>query len=108
MSVATIKKNDTVLVSRGRSAGKTGKVLAVDRRQGRALVEGLNLVKKALRKTEKTPQGGITDQEAPIALANLRPYCPECKRGVRVRRRLDGNRRVRVCSGQGCNHVFDR
>lgn len=108
MSVATIKKNDTVIVTRGISAGKTGKVLAVDRVKGRALVEGLNLVKKALRKSQENPQGGIVDKEASIALASVRPYCPECKRGVRLRRRLDGDRRVRVCAGAGCKHVFDR
>ncbi|MCE9614121.1 MAG: 50S ribosomal protein L24 [Lentisphaerae bacterium] len=108
MSVATIKKNDTVICTRGISAGKTGKVLAVDRTKGRALVEGLNLVKKALRKSQDNPQGGIVDKEASIALANVRPFCPECKRGVRLRRRLDGDRRVRVCSSAGCKHVFDR
>lgn len=108
MSVATIKKNDTVLATRGVSAGKTGKVLWVDRTKGRALVEGLHLVKKAVKKSQDNPQGGYASKEAPIALASLRPYCPECKRGVRVRRRLDGDRRVRVCAGSGCNHVFDK
>ncbi len=107
MSVATIKKNDVVIVARGSSAGKTGKVLGVDRGKGRALVEGLNLVKKAIRKSQDNPQGGIVEKEASIALPNLRPYCPECKRGVRIRRRLDGDKRVRVCAGRGCKHVFD-
>lgn len=108
MSIATIKKNDVVMVSRGASAGKTGKVLLVDYDKGRALVEGLNLVKKTQKKTQENPQGGITEKEASIAIANVRPYCPECKRGVRVRRRMDGDRRVRACAGKGCKHIFDR
>ena len=107
MSVATIKKNDTVIAVRGKSAGKTGKVLFVDRVKGRALVEGLNLVKKALRKSQDNPQGGFTDKEASIALPNLRPYCPTCKKGVRLRRRVDGDKRVRACVTKGCKHTFD-
>jgi large subunit ribosomal protein L24 len=107
VSIATIKKNDTVLAVRGVSAGKTGKVLEVNRAKSRALVEGLSLVKKALRKSQDNPQGGIVEKEASIALANLRPYCPECKRGVRIRRRMDGDKRVRVCASRGCKHVFD-
>jgi large subunit ribosomal protein L24 len=107
VSVATIKKNDTVIAVRGVSKGKTGKVLQVDRERGRALVEGVNLVKKAQRKTQANPQGGITEKEASLALANLRPYCPVCKRGVRIHRQQDGDKRVRVCARKGCKHVFD-
>jgi large subunit ribosomal protein L24 len=96
-----------VVVARGASVGKTGKVLMVDRVKGRVLVEGVNLVKKTLRKTQDNPQGGITEKEAPLAIANVHLYCPECKRGVRVRRRSDGDRRKRVCARTGCTHVFD-
>ena len=108
MSIATIKKNDVVMVMRGVSAGRTGKVLAVDYERGRALVEGLNLVKKAMKKTQQRPQGGFMEKEAPVALPSLRPYCPVCKRAVRLRRRLEGDRRVRTCARKGCKHVFDR
>lgn len=97
-----------VIAMRGVSSGKTGKVLLVDQVKGRALVEGLNLVKKTVKKSQDNPQGGIKDIEAPIAVSNIRPYCPECKRGVRVRRRMDGDKRVRVCAVKGCKHVFDR
>lgn len=107
MSVATIKKNDVVIVTRGASAGKTGKVLLVNREKGRALVEGVNLVKKAIRKSQDNPQGGIIEKEAGIALPNIQPYCPECKRGVRIRRRMDGEKRVRACAVRGCKHVFE-
>ena len=59
MSIARVKKNDIVVAVGGVEAGKMGKVLYVDRASGRVLVEGLNLVKKALRKSENRPQGGI-------------------------------------------------
>ena len=105
MSLATIKKNDTVVAVGGANRGKTGKVLHVDRASGRVLVEGLNLLKKALRKTQDNPQGGIVEKEGPIAGSNLMLYCPTCKRGVRVRRREVDGRRVRQCAK--CNHQFD-
>lgn len=73
MSKARIKKNDTVLVIAGADKGKTGKVLSVSPKHGTAIVEGLHLVKKTIRRTEQTPQGGIVDREAPIDLSNLRP-----------------------------------
>lgn len=105
MSVCRIKKGDTVAVTKGVDAGKTGKVLEVLPERGGALVEGLRLVKKALRKTQERPQGGIVDKEAPIALANLMPYCPACKRGVRIRRVAEGGRSLRKC--RACQHAFD-
>ena len=95
-----------VIATRGISAGKTGKVLSVDQAKGRVMVEGLNLVKKTVRKSQDNPQGGITDKEAAIAIANVRPYCPECKRGVRVRRRMDGDKRTRIAKKGG--EVLDK
>ena len=105
MSVARIKKNDVVVAIAGASAGKTGKVLRVFPAEGRAVVEGLKLVKKTLRKTQDTPQGGIIEKESPIALSSLMPYCPECKRGVRIARVKDGERWIRKC--RRCGHPFD-
>ena len=67
---ARIKKGDMVLVITGDDKGKTGKVLQL---QGeRALVEGLNFVKKHMRKTQDNPQGGVIEKEAPINLSNLK------------------------------------
>ena len=73
MSIARIKKNDTVMVIAGAGKGKTGKVLSVSPKHGTAIVEGLHLVKKTIRRTEQTPNGGIVDREAPIHLSNLKP-----------------------------------
>jgi large subunit ribosomal protein L24 len=102
-----IKRNDVVVAIRGREAGtgKTGKVLQVVAGRERARVEGLNLVTKHLRKSQENPKGGITKKEAPIALANLMLYCPHCKKGVRVRRAPEGDKKVRKCIK--CRHVFD-
>lgn len=69
-----IKRGDVVIAITGEDAGtgKTGKVLQVMPESGRALVEGLNLVKKHMRRTQDNPQGGIVEKEAPIAVSNLK------------------------------------
>ncbi len=72
MSKAKIKKGDTVKVIAGDDKGKEGKVLDVAPESGRVLVEGINLVKKAMRQSEDYPQGGIIDREAPIAISNVK------------------------------------
>ena len=59
MSVARIKKNDTVIAIAGESAGKTGKVLRVLPKKGKAVVQGLNMVKKAIRRSQTAPEGGF-------------------------------------------------
>ncbi len=69
-----VKKGDIVEVISGADAGskKTGKVLQVLTQKSTAIVEGLNLVKKCMRKTQDNPQGGIVEKEASIAISNLR------------------------------------
>lgn len=69
-----IKRGDVVKAITGEDAGagKTGKVLFVDRERQRAIVEGFNLVKKHMRKTQDNPEGGIVEIEAPIHISNLR------------------------------------
>lgn len=67
-----IKKGDMVQAISGADKGKSGKVLQVLPETGRALVEGLNFVKKHMRKTQDNPQGGVIEKEAPIHLSNLK------------------------------------
>ncbi|MDD5760333.1 MAG: 50S ribosomal protein L24 [Desulfobulbaceae bacterium] len=105
MSISRIKKNDNVIVISGREKGKKGKILEVIVSRGRAIVEGVNLVKKCLRKSQDKPQGGITDKEASIAVSNLMLFCAECKKGVRVRFVRETGKSVRKCGR--CGHVFD-
>jgi large subunit ribosomal protein L24 len=70
--VACIKKGDSVKALCGDDKGKTGKVLQVLPGTGRAVVEGLNFVKKHMRKTQDNPQGGVFDKEASIHMSNLK------------------------------------
>ncbi len=66
------KKGDMVTVITGDDAGKSGKVLQIMPQKGCAVVEGLNQVKKHLRKSQENPNGGIVEKEAPIVLSNLK------------------------------------
>lgn len=66
-----IKKGDTVVVISGESKSKQGKVLSVDRKKMRAIVEGVNVVKRHTKPNAKNPQGGIIEKEAGIHISNL-------------------------------------
>ena len=63
-----VRAGDTVLVLEG----KRGKVQGVDLREGKVHVEGVNLVKKAMRPTEDNPEGGVAEREAPLHASNLK------------------------------------
>ena len=101
MAIARIKKNDTVIVTCGNDAGKTGTVMSVNPKKGTAIVGGINVHKKAMRRTEKQ-QGGLIDREMPIRLCKLMPFDAEAKKGTRVKvGEKDGKKaRVGVKSGK--------
>ena len=71
MSKLHVKKGDTVLVLSGNDKGKQGKILRVDVKKSRAIVEGVRIISKHTRPNTEHPQGGIIKQEAPIHISNL-------------------------------------
>lgn len=79
-----LKKNDTVMVITGKDKGKTGKVLRIIPQKERAIVEGLNFIKKHARKTREDQAGGIIQKERPIRFSNLMLYCTRCSRPTRI------------------------
>lgn len=96
MSKLHIKKGDTVYVNAGEDKGKTGRVLKVLVKEGRAIVEGINMVSKSTKPNAKNPQGGIVKQEASIHLSNLNPLDPDTKQPTRIgRKRNEEGRLVR-------------
>ncbi len=93
-----VKKNDQVMVLSGKNRGKKGKVLRVFPEQGRLTVEGLNLVKRHLKRSQNNPQGAILSREAPLPLDRVMPVCPKCSRAVRVGfKDLADGTKARVC-----------
>jgi large subunit ribosomal protein L24 len=96
-----IKKGDEVLVISGRDKGKKGKVLGVLRAENRALVEGINMVRRHQRQTAQQ-QGGVVDKEAAIHLSNLAHVDPKDGRATRVGYKfLEDGRKVRFAKRSG-------
>jgi large subunit ribosomal protein L24 len=98
---AKIKKGDNVIVLAGRDKGRRGQVLGVNPREGRALVQGINVVKRHQSQTAKQ-EGGIISKEAPIQLSNLAIADPKTGKPTRVGFKiLDDGRKVRVAKRSG-------
>ena len=107
-----IKKNDNVKVISGRDKGKTGRVLNVDDRKGKLLVEHVMMIKRHTRPNPgKQIKGGIAERESPIQASNVMLVCPGCHKAVRVAHHIDHvaggkTRRTRVC--RKCGQTLDR
>ena len=100
-----IKKNDTVVLIAGKDKGKAGKVLKVFRTDSKVIVEGVNFVKKHVRRTKEDQQGGVIHRESPVHISNLLIFCKRCNRGTKVGFSIlkDGTK-SRFC--KKCNEVF--
>ena len=101
MAKLHIKKDDQVIVLAGEDKGKTGKVLKVFIDKQRALVEGVNIVKKSTKPSAKNPQGGIVEQEAPIHISNLSLIDPKSGKATRVSIKHEGKNVIRVAKKSG-------
>lgn len=84
-----IKKGDTVLVIAGDNKRQQGKVLKVEVSKQRAIVEGVNLCKKATKPNAQNPQGGIIEKEAPIHVSNLQVLDPKSGKPTKVGRKAN-------------------
>ena len=106
-----LRKNDQVKVIAGSDKGKTGRVLEVDERTGRVLVEHVNVRKRHMKKNPaKQIAGGIAEREAPLAVSNVMIVCGKCG-PVRIRHHVEHTpggktRRQRVC--HKCGQSLDR
>jgi large subunit ribosomal protein L24 len=96
-----IKKGDTVYVNAGNDKGKTGKVLSVIPSKDRAIVEGVNMVKKHTKPNSKQPQGGIVEQEAGIHISNLQLIDPKSGKPTRVGYKMVDDKKVRFAKKSG-------
>ncbi len=101
-----IRKDDTVLVISGKYAGKKGKVLRASPSEDRLIVQGVNVHKKHQKPTKDLPQGGIIETEGPVERSSVMLVCPKCSRPTRIRAKVDGVRKVRVCAK--CGEAIDK
>jgi large subunit ribosomal protein L24 len=109
-----IRKNDLVVVTTGdfKPAQKEGsrprRVLRILKKKDEVLVEGANLVWRHVRRSQKYPQGGRIEKEAPIDVSNVMLWCDKCSRGVRTGVQSEGERKLRVCKKCGGEIPFRR
>ncbi|MBI4337272.1 MAG: 50S ribosomal protein L24 [Chloroflexi bacterium] len=93
-----IRKGDTVVVVKGKDRGKSGAVQRILTKESRALVEGVNVVKRHQKARPGVRQAGVLTLEAPISVANVKLLCPHCHKAVRVGFKfLEDGKKVRVC-----------
>ncbi len=96
-----VRKGDTVVVLTGRDRGRTGKILRVLVNEDRVLVQGINVHKKHLRRTQQNQQGGIIEKEMPIHISNVAPVVDGKPTRVRFEKRQDGSKvRLAVRGGE--------
>ncbi|MCK4859721.1 MAG: 50S ribosomal protein L24 [Candidatus Omnitrophica bacterium] len=97
-----IKKGDTVVTITGKDKGKKGKILKVFLSNHKVLVEGINIVKKTTRPSQKNQQGGIISQEMPIDISNVMLFCDKCSKqsGFKTKILEDGSK-IRLCKRCG-------
>ena len=100
MATTTVKfklrKDDLVQVIAGKDKGKQGKVVRIDREKGRAIVQGVNMVKKAMKKRKQTDRGGIVEIEAALHISNMMIVCRKCG-PTRIGYKIEGDAKKRVC-----------
>ena len=102
MAKMNVKKGDKVVVLSGKDKGKEGQVLVAKPAEGKVIVEGVAVVKKAQRPTAQNQQGGFVEKEAAIDVSNVMLVCPKCGKPTRVGHDVDDNgNKVRVCKKCG-------
>jgi len=105
-----IKKGDFVRVMCGKDEGKQGKVLSVDRGNGKLIIEGINLLKKHQRPNQKMQKGGIIERETPVFASKVMLVCPKCSKPTRIAHIVKGEgkntRKARSC--KKCSEMLDQ
>ena len=99
MSALKIKKGDTVKVIAGKDNGKEGKVLSVDAKNSKIVVEGINMVTKHMKPSQANQNGGIVEKEAPINISNVMLVFKG--KATRVGFKMDKDKKVRFAKATG-------
>ncbi|HWP80084.1 MAG TPA: 50S ribosomal protein L24 [Terriglobales bacterium] len=96
-----VKSGDTVYVVSGKDKGKTGKVLAVSPKEGKVIVEGVNIMTKHVKPRKQGDAGGIIKAEGAMYASKVMLYCTKCNKPTRVGHKITGDKKERVCKHCG-------
>ena len=96
-----IRRDDTVIVLSGDDKGAKGKVIAVSPKEGKVLVEQVNVIHKHVKARKQGAESGIIDAEGAIYASKVALYCDNCKKGVRVKHVEKDGKKIRVCAKCG-------
>ena len=98
----TLRRDDTVIVISGKDKGRTGRVVSVDWKRERILVEGVNIVTRHTKPNQANQQGGLIKMESSVHYSNVQLYNPTLNRGVRIKiQKSDAGVKNRVCTKSG-------
>ena len=95
-----LKKNDQVKIIAGKNIGNTGRILKVDKAKGTVIIEGQNMVKKAMRQKKQNQKGGIVEIEAPVKISNVMILCKKCG-PTRIGIKNTDSQKIRMCKKCG-------
>jgi len=96
-----LKKGDNVLIISGKDKGRTAKILKSFIKEGKILVEGINLKKKHVRPKKQGEKGQVVSVAAPLDASNVKLVCPKCGKAARVGYKITGDKKFRVCKKCG-------
>ena len=107
MSKVHVKTGDTVIVISGKDKGKKGQVMAVSPKEGKVIVEKVNMVSKHVKPRKMGEPGGIIEAEAALYASKVQLVCPKCGRPTRVGHVVENGKKMRVCKKDGCGAKFE-
>lgn len=100
-----IKKNDLVLIVRGKDRKRTGKVIKALPKENKVVIEGLNLVKKHIRPRRQGEKGKIVEVPRPIYVSNVKIICPKCGDATKIGYNIVDGKKKRFC--KKCKKIID-
>ncbi len=98
-----VRKGDNVVILAGKDKGQTGKIVSADPKNGRVVVDNLNIITKHVKPRGANQPGGINKVPGPIDASNVQIICPDCNKATRVSNKIEGDKKIRVCSKCGAS-----
>ena len=101
MKKMSIKQGDKVIVLNGKDKGKTGEVLTAMPREGKVVVQGVNVCSRHTKPRKQGETGGIVQREAAMYASKVQVVCPKCNKGTRIAHKIENGKKTRVCKPCG-------